>query len=51
MAFCAAIGMIHCEGIALLTGPGVIFGTVYLTVAALLFMKGHFFEPGSGQRA
>ncbi|MBS5604924.1 MAG: uracil permease [Enterocloster asparagiformis] len=51
MAFCAAIGMIHCEGIALLTGPGVIFGTVYLTVAALLFMKGHFFEPGNGQRA
>ncbi len=44
MAVCAGIGMIHCEGIALLSGPGVVFGLIYLSVAALLFAKAHFFE-------
>ena len=51
MAACAATGMIHCEGIALFTEPGVIFGAVYLTVAALLYMKGHFFEAGEARHA
>ena len=51
MAACAATGMIHCEGIALFTEPGVIFGAVYLTVAALLYMKGHFFEAGEARQA
>ena len=51
MAACAAVGMIHCEGIALFTEAGVIFGAVYLAVAALLFMKGHFFEVGEARQA
>ncbi len=51
MAACAATGMIHCEGIALFTEPGMIFGAVYLTVAALLYMKGHFFEAGEARQA
>lgn len=44
MAFCAAIGMIHCEGIELLSGPGIIFGSVYIAVTLFLWGKGYFFE-------
>lgn len=38
------MGMIHCPGIALLSGPGVIFGIIYLMVAVFLFSKGYYFE-------
>lgn len=48
MAFSAAIGMIHCEEIGLLSGPGVIFGSVYIAVTLLLWSKGYFFERRTG---
>lgn len=44
MAGSAAVGLIHCPGIALLSGPGTVFGIIYLTVAVFLFSKGCYFE-------
>ena len=44
MAGCAAVGMIHCPGIELLSRPGIIFGVIYLTVAIFLFSKSCYFE-------
>ena len=50
MAGCAAIGMIHCPEIALLSGPGIVFGIIYLTVAIFLFSKGYYFEQQTEEK-
>lgn len=39
LAGCSMIGMIHCDGISLLSGPGVMFGVIYIITALFLFMK------------
>lgn len=44
MALCAAVGMIHNDGIALFSEPGILFGSIYLLVALWLFGKAHVFE-------
>lgn len=44
LAGCSAIGMIHCEGVSLLSETGVLFGILYLTVAVFLFGKWQIFE-------
>ena len=50
MAGCAAIGMIHSPGIALLSGPGIVFGIIYLTVAIFLFSKRCYFEQQTEEK-
>ena len=35
--------MIHCEGVSFLSETGVLFGTVYLITAALLYGKSYLF--------
>ena len=44
LAGCSAVGMIHCEGVSFLSETGVLFGTVYLITAALLYGKAYLFE-------
>ncbi len=46
LAGCSAIGMIHCEGVSLLSGTGILFGVIYLAAAAFLFGKAYFFAQG-----
>lgn len=42
LSCCSIIGLIHCESIGLFPKNGVILGTIYLIVAAILFYKGYY---------
>ena len=44
LAGCSFIGMIHAESVALFPPEGVMFGVLYLMVAAFLAMKGVLFR-------
>lgn len=50
MAGCAAVGLIHCPGIALLSDTGIVFGIIYSTVAIFLFSKGCYFEQQAREK-
>lgn len=36
---CSAVGLIHCDGVALFSETGILFGVIYLITAAVLFQK------------
>ena len=44
LAACSAVGMIHCEGVSLLSETGVLFGALYLMTAVFLFGKSRLSE-------
>ena len=50
LAGCSFIGMIHCEQVSLFAPEGVVFGTVYLVVVALLAAKGRFYHKCNTNR-